>query len=159
MEKFVNLRNVLVFFILFIFTGCASITIPSYIQDKNPYKRKMYSSFEKTVNTVARVLEETNWHIERQTDPAVFERSVDGEDLSKQETLFITKVREMGLFLGTRYAKMNVFVRAASENYTEVEIRYVTVNSTLVKNFHNYKHNKSVERLFLKIEEKLNKSE
>ncbi|VAX37557.1 hypothetical protein MNBD_UNCLBAC01-1947 [hydrothermal vent metagenome] len=152
MGKFV--KQFFAFILLFTIFGCATIVVPNYIQDKNPYKRKFYASFEKTFEATLAAVQEAGWVVEQQTDPSVFERVESGE-FGDQQTLLITGIRKMGLFVGTRYAKLNIYIRTGSGNVSEVEIRYLSVNSTLVKNFYNYKHDKSAERLFLYIESAL----
>ena len=152
MERFV--KQIFTFILIFSFTGCASVVVPNYIQDKNPYKHKFYASFEKTLEATLSAVQETGWTVEQQTDPSVFERVENGK-FDKKQTLLITGIRKMGFFVGTRYAKLNIYIRTGSGNVSEVEIRYLSVNSTLVKNFHNYKHDKSAERLFLYIESAL----
>ena len=164
MEKFVSLKQFLIMSklsilgsicILFFIGGCASINIPEYIQDENPYKHKFYASFEGVYSGVLSVLEEDGWTVEKEVDPIVFERNESGGDLNKQ-TLIITEVRPISLFLGTRYARLNIYLREnKKKDITEIEIRYITINSTLVKTFQNYKHNHAVSRLFDKIENKL----
>ncbi len=155
MEKFVNFKKFFITLVLFTFGGCASITVPDYIQDKNPYKQKFYASFDSVLAVSMEVLEESGWQISKESDPAVFERSESGVDSNKQILLF-SKVRQTALFLGTRYARLNVYLRTgAGKNVTEIEIRYITINSTPVKAFRNYKHDHAISRLFSKIESKL----
>jgi len=69
--------------------------------------------------------------------------------------LILTQARQVGLFLGTRYARINVYVQSTDDVTTDVEIRYMTANSVGFKTFYNYKHDKSVERLFQSIEKNL----
>jgi len=157
MGKFVSgtFQKFLIVGIFFIFTGCTSITVPEYIQDKNPYKHKFYASFDNVLEASVQVLEESGWKVAKESDPAVFERSQSGID-SNQSILLFSKVRQNALFLGTRYARINVYLRSSeNQDITEVEIRYITINSTLLKTFENYNHDHAVSRLFSKIEGRL----
>lgn len=140
--------------LLLCFTGCASIAVPNYIQDKNPYKRVFYAPFDHAREVTIQTLEESGWVVERESKPALFERERDLESGNKQ-TLIFTEVRQTSFFIGSRYAKINAYVYETASNETEVEIRYVTVTSLMFKNFYGYKHDKAVEHIFRNIEKNL----
>ncbi len=168
MEKFVSLKKILIISrlsilggicILFFIGGCASISIPDYIKDENPYKHKFYASFEDVYREALSVLDAEGWKVEKESNPMVFERNESGAGLNKQ-TLIITEVRPVALFLGTRYARLNMYLRESKQkDVTEIEIRYISINSTPVKTFQNYKHNHAVHRMFDKIEGNLTQEE
>ena len=163
MEKSVNWRacrkGVLGWFGLLLagvfLAGCVSVSLPGYIQDTRPYKKTWSASFAAVEKAVLKALNKSGWTIEKQTDPAVYEQDRTASDQDLQQTLLISRVRPMGFFLGTRYARLNVFIRSASADKTEVEIRYLTVNSTSVKTFQNYRHDRAVDRLFTRIAKEL----
>ena len=102
MERYVK-RNVMKKFLSVLlilnFIGCASITIPNYIQDKSPYKRIFYARFDKVRESTTKTFEESGWTIEKESDPALFERERGSESGNKQ-TLFFTEVRQTSIFVG-----------------------------------------------------------
>ena len=149
------MRKVLYVFLLLMFTGCASIIIPNYIQDKNPYKRTFYADFNKVREVTVKTFDDLGWTIEKESEPALFEREREPEDGSKQ-TLLFTEIREVSFFLGSRYTRLNTYLRETTDNETEVEIRYLTVTSVLFKSFYGYKSDRAVDRIFEDIESRLN---
>ena len=160
MEKSVNLRILRywcrgVLLAAVFLTGCVSVSLPGYIQDTHPYKKNFAASFTAVEQAVVKALSKSGWMVEKQTDPAVYEQDQAAPDQGLQQTLLITRVRPMGFFLGTRYTRLNIFIRSASADKTEVEIRYLTVNSTSVKTFQNYRHDRAVGRLFARIAKEL----
>ena len=157
MEKFARkniIQKCLLISLFLSCTGCASVTIPNYIQDKNPYKQVFYASFDKTRETVVKTLEDSGWVIEKEAKPALFERERDLESDNKQ-TLIFTKVRQISFFLGSRYTRINAYVHEMANSEIEVEIRYIVVTSMVFKSFYGYKKDQAVERIFNKIEENL----
>jgi len=149
------MKKILCVFLLLVLAGCASVSIPHYIQDKYPYKRTFYAQFNEVREIVMRAFERSGWAIEKESEPALFERE-SGLRSGGKETLFFSKIRQTSLFVGTRFSRVNAYVRASSDNETEVEIRYVTVTSAAFKNFNDYKNDRAVERIFKYIEERLN---
>jgi len=142
-------------FLLAVLTGCTTVSIPSYLHDKNPYKKTFYSAYDQVLNATKMVLEDKGWVISGTSDPSVYERNKVIGDFKGQSTLIFTDVRQMGLFFGSRYARVNVYVTENPNNATEVEVRYLTVNSMTVKTFENYKHDASVKNIFNAIEKRL----
>ena len=72
-----------------------------------------------------------------------------------QQILLFTQIRETGLFLATRYARMNVFVKTAPQDATDVEVRYMTVTSFPLKTFYSYQKDKFVNKVFRGIRSRL----
>lgn len=138
-------------------SGCTTVTIPQYIQDEHPYPRKFYADFDKVLGAVAQALEDSGWQISKKADPATFEqnKSPGGEDI--RQILIFTEVRQTSLILATRYARMNIYLRAADPQTTDAEVRYLTVTSTFFHGFHHYRNNRFIERLFTRVEELLEK--
>ncbi|MBI5416084.1 MAG: hypothetical protein HZA29_04640, partial [Candidatus Omnitrophica bacterium] len=97
------------------------------------------------------------WEISKKTDPAVFERNRDQSGAQVKQVLLFTDVREMPLVLGTRYARMNIYLQSSApgENSTDVELRYLTVTSVSLKSFHNYRNDGYARKLFERIESRL----
>ena len=143
-----------IFFIL-VLSGCASIEVPNYIQDKNPYKQKYYADFEKVLKITVQTLDDFGWKVGETTKPSIYERTEMDQRENKQVLLF-TRTRETSFFLGSRFAKMNVYVRSGDENVSEVEIRVITVNSIGFKKFTSYKKDSAIKRIFEDIQRRLN---
>ena len=135
--------------------GCASVSISQYIQDKNPYTKKFYNSYKATFQATEQMLRDLGWEIEKQTDPSLYEHSGEDSVNSLTKVLIFTKIRQTALFLGSRYSLVNIYLRSSSEDVTEVEIRYLAVDSTFFKNFYHYKNDKIVERMFHHLEDLL----
>jgi hypothetical protein len=130
-------------------TGCSSVRIPSYLQDKNSKIKRIHANFDQALAATKQALGELGWEIEETTDPLVYEQDRI-HDLDEQKVLLITKVRQTSLIIGTRYAKMNIYIRS-KKNISEIEIRYLTINSLPLKNFQNYRNDSAVERIFTQI--------
>src|SRR5262245_32039360 len=119
--------------------GCASVNIPNYIPDKYPYKRTYYADYAKVLKATEQTLDEYGWDVTGQADPSVFERTSEDQANPSKQTLIFTKIRSTSLVVGSRYARLNAYVRSPDDKTCEVEIRYVTVSSMSVKNFYNYR--------------------
>ena len=143
-------KAIALLFLLFC-AGCVSATIPHYLQDKSPYKKKFYSDYDNTFKAVQAALKDFGWKISSLSDPLVYEQNPATDEVLPKQVLLFTDVRPTAFFLGTRYAKMNIFVRSLSDG-TEVEIRYLTVTSTPFKALENYKNDDAVQKIFDHIE-------
>ncbi len=139
---------------LLIFTGCSTTRIPGYIVDKNPYKKILIADFDRNLKAVTETLEKFGWTIAKTTHPSEYERGTTIESSARQILLF-TEIRQTSLFIGTRYTRLNVYLRETQDKTTEVEIRYLTANSFFFKTFYHYKNNKAAERIFKHIQELL----
>ncbi len=148
------MRNFFLVLCAVVLTGCVSAKIPTYLNDNVPYKKNFYSSYDDTLSAVKQSLEDLGWKIASLSDLVVYEVQAATDDTDRKQILIFTEVRQTPFMLGTRYAKMNIFVRRLSET-TEVEIRYVTITSTLLKSFENYKNDSAVARIFEHIEKLL----
>lgn len=141
--------------LLALLVGCASINIPNYVRPEKPYRKKFEFSYQKTLKATQEALASAGWVIADSVDPSVYERSVVIEGENVNRVLIITEVRQLGFFLGTRYARVNVNLHSSNDISTEVEIRYLTANSMGFKTFYNYRHDKTAERLLRSIEKTL----
>lgn len=148
------MKKIFLILIMIFLTGCASVNIPKYIVDENPYKKKFYSEFETTLKVTVSTLKDFGWEVEEITKPSVFERAKD-LGVENQQVLLFTNIRETSMFLGSRFARLNVYVRSGTDNISEVEIRCITVNSVVYNKFTSYKKDSAVERIFDKIQEHL----
>ncbi len=134
-------------------SGCATTRIPAYIQDTNPYVKRFPANFDVMDAAVRQTLADMGWTVEETTDPVVYEQDRIN-DLDEKQELILTTVRQTAMFLGTRYAKMNVYVRSKNE-ISEVELRYVTITVTPVKTLTSYRNDSAAQRIFDHIEKLL----
>ena len=140
---------------LFILTGCSTTHIPGYIVDKYPYKRIFIADFDQVLKAATQTFQDMGWAIAKTTHPSEYERDKGLEGTPSQQILLFTGIRQTSLFIGTRYTRLNVYLRETQDKTTEVEIRYLTVNAFFFKTFYHYKNNKAVERIFKHIQELL----
>jgi len=137
-------------------TGCTIIRVPKYIQDSHPYRKNFYGNFDTVLSATTQTIDDFGWKIAGTSDPVVFEKSRELDDLTGKQIVLFTEIRQTALFLGTRYSRLNAFLRTVDENTTEVELRYITVTSIPFKSFYNYKKDGVIKRIFLHIEQRLN---
>ncbi len=149
------MKRLLPLFLVFLLAGCASVNVPNYIQDKHPYKKSFYGNFDDILDATKKTLEEYGWRIASTSAPSVFERAEGSEHTPGQQILLFTELKQTSFFVGTKYSRINVYLREGTDNSTEVEIRYVTVNSMSVKNFYKYRSDHFVERVFKRIDQLL----
>ena len=135
--------------------GCSSTNIPNYVKDKHPYKKIFYADFDQAVDATKKTVEELGWIVTKSTDPGVYEQNRATESETARQILLFTEVRQTALFLGSRFAKMNIFLRSISKNETEIEIRYLTVTSVTFKDVYSYRKDSFVNKVFKLIDEKL----
>ena len=133
-----------------------SIQIPSYIQDKNPYKREFYAGFDETLTATKNVLKNWEWTITRTADPSVFEETPQDKNVQGKEILLFTGSKQTSLFLFSRYTQLNIYLRAL-KNTTEVEVRYSAVIPLSFKQFRSYRNNRFVKKFFGQIARQLEK--
>ena len=148
------MKKIVLIVCMAVLTGCSTIDIPQYLQDKNPYQKTFYKSFDKTLEATRQALAELGWKVAKETQPSVYERNRVVEEGEGQAILIFTDVRRTPFFLGSRYARLNIYLRGG-EKVAEVEIRYLTISSLTFKTFRSYKNDAATERIFKKIEEKL----
>ena len=148
------MKKILLGLLLMIFAGCSTIDIPQYLQDKHPYQKTFYQSFDRTLEATRQTLTDLGWKVAKEVQPSVYERNRALEEGEGKALLIFTDVRRTPFFLGSRYARLNIYLRGG-DKVTEVEIRYLTLNSLALKTFRHYKNDAAAERIFKKIEEKL----
>lgn len=139
--------------LVFALAGCTSTGIPTYIPDQKASKKRFYATFSEAQSGVEKALEDLGWTVEKTMAPSVYEKN-ETNDLTERELLFVTEVRQTSFFLGTRYARMNIFLRS-QKNISEIELRYITVTSTFIKTFRNYGDNATLKRIMERIEAEL----
>jgi len=139
-------RKIWLVLIVFALAGCATAQIPAYLHKKFPYTHRFYADYDKALTSLEQTLADLGWVIEKKTDPTVYEEGTAGAP-GTQNILLITKVRQTALLIGSRYAKMNIFLNS-TDGVSEIELRYVTVTSLPFKNFVSYKNDSAAERFF-----------
>lgn len=138
--------------LLLVLLGCTSVSIPKYIPDENPYKRVLYVGFNPALTATRTALKDMGWKIAEETEPGIYERNRAITAQEIQQTLIFSEVRQTAAVVGSRYARINIFLRSIKDNETEVELRYLTINSTPVKGFEVYKNDAAAERILNQIE-------
>lgn len=136
---------------LFSLMGCTSTMIPIYVVDKYPYKKTSLAGFDETLQAAKETFKDFGWAIARETQPSEYERSAADREGSRQ-ILLLTEIRQTSLFIGTRYLRLNVYLRETQDKTTEMEIRYLAVNAFFFKTFYHYKNDKLAERIFKHIQ-------
>ncbi len=158
MEKSVKsifLQSIAGLILAFVLTGCSTVYVPNYLKDEQPYKKRFFVEYNKTYEATVNALIDLGWKIEGTADPKVYERNP-ADDLNGEQILIFTKVRMTPLFLGTRYGRLNAFIRS-NEKVSEVEIRYLTINALPFRNIREFKNDSAANRILGRIEEELGK--
>ncbi|MBF0484660.1 MAG: hypothetical protein HQL25_08170 [Candidatus Omnitrophica bacterium] len=135
--------------------GCSTAQVPKYLQAKKPYIKRFYGSYDQVVEAVRLALKETGWTIEKEVPPTIYEYSTESEFGDKRQILILTNVNETPYFIGTRYSRINVYVREGSSDQTEVELRYLKVHSFSFKGFYRYGKRTFSQKFFDSIEKTL----
>jgi len=150
------MRGIISIFLVFTLSGCASINIPNYIQDKHPKQKTFYATYDQVYNATTKALNDLGWSIETESDPALFERERESQDSSRQQTLIFTDIHQFSFFVGSKYTRLNIFLLITADKATEVEIRFIKVTSIPFKTFTKFKNDRLMDRLFKRIEKNLN---
>jgi len=150
MKKFLSIL------MLLFLIGCTSFTIPNYIHDKHPSLKTFYVPYDQVHAATLKVLGDLGWRIEKEADPALYERGRHFQDASHQQTLIFTDINQFSFFAGSRFSRLNVFLHVTADKATEVEVRYLKVTSIMFKAFYNYKNDRLADRIFERIEKELN---
>lgn len=147
------MKNSFFVLVVVLLAGCATTNMPSYLQPKKPYLTRYYSNYEKSLSAVKQTLIELGWTLEETTDPGVYEHTR-FNDLDEDQVLLVTVVRPTPMLIGTRYARMNIYLRS-KKDLSEVEVRYLTTTSTALNNFSTYNNDSAVKRFFERLSEVL----
>lgn len=135
--------------------GCTSINVPNYVKDEHPYERSFYAPFAKVKAATDEALAEYGWTVIRESDPALFEVDRASEGGAQSQTLMFTEIRQTNFFVGSKYTRLNAFLRPLPDGATQVEIRYLGISSILFKKSYQYRNDKAINRILDAIEEKI----
>lgn len=139
------------------FTGCSTVNVPPYIQDKHPYVKTLVSNYNKTLLVTKKVLEIEGWKIVKEADPTVYEKGRELDVPGAKQTLIFAQTFKKS-WVGTgKFAQINVYLRTIDELNTEIEIRYLVVNNAFVTNFYGYRNDKLIDAFIEKINQQLKK--
>lgn len=120
------MKKVLALFLLSALIGCASVHTPSYVPEIKPFSQRFYADHQRVASAVRQTFAELGWDIKEEISPDVFE--VDPKRQQKENSLIISEVIPTHLIIGTRYTRVNVYVRSTKEE-SDVELRYMVINS------------------------------
>jgi hypothetical protein len=148
------MRNVLVVLTFFLFAGCTTVQIPTYIKADHPYTRKMYGDFEHIVSVAKRVLTHNGWKISSEEHPSIYERSVDEDKETAKDVVLLTEIKQHTRILYSSYSHLNVFLHATPEG-AEVEVRYGKVMPLLIHQFSKTRNDALGNRLLNEIEQEM----
>lgn len=139
------------------FFGCAtaSVGIPDYIKDVNPYKKKYYASLDLTKAQVQEVVADFNWVLTGESDPAIFETAKRLSDAAGEQVLLFYQYNQ-GKKL-SKTTRLNIYLRTIDSTTTEVELRYLNIKRMPFKSFTTYRNDKVVEQIFTAIEDQIHR--
>ena len=139
------MRTSIVVLLCVLVAGCTSAVIPHYLPDTNPYSRRYDAGYEQTYAAVKEALDDLGWVIEQEADPLVYEQD-QNQNKSQNDVLIMSNTRQTPLFVGTRYAKLNIYIHS-QDDISDVELRYLTINSLPFKAVTNYSNDAAAERI------------
>jgi hypothetical protein len=137
--------------LMVVLCGCITVQMPQYLKDKNPYYREFYVDYDKTLKATIQALENLGWKVTKQTNPMVFESDSATPASTPRQVLLFTNMRQKGMIFGSCYRTLNVLLKENNEK-TDVEVRYFSIFSTVLKNFESYKDDALVRQIFEQIE-------
>lgn len=136
-------------------SGCATVSIPNYIKDDHPYTRTVYADFDQARAAAGKALQDSGWVVVDATDPTVFEHS-SIQDEGGREILLFSDIKELPFILGTRYSRVNVYLRSTSRpKETEIEVRVLTIKSLTFMELRKHKQPRVADKIFADIEKHL----
>ncbi|MDP8211863.1 MAG: hypothetical protein P9X22_01050 [Candidatus Zapsychrus exili] len=145
------MKKIILLFLCFVLVGCMSVSVPNYIKDDYPYKKVFYSDFDTTLNVTEQSLRDLGWEITDKVEPTIFEKAKELQDSNHKQILLFTETKETLMFIGTRYSRVNVYLRSGENNTTGVEVRYFSLTAVPFKNFSGYRKDGLVSKLFERI--------
>ena len=149
------MKRFICFCLLLCLTGCATVILPNYVPDKNPYKRRFYADYGATVAATKKAFESAGWSVLEEADPAVYERAWQINDPNTRHVLIMTKYKRSNYGVSSSNVVLNAYIRSGVNNATEVELRYLKVSTISYKTFYKYRNDKLINRLYKAIETNL----
>jgi hypothetical protein len=147
MKKFILLS-------LIFLAGCASVSVPNYIQPEHPYKRIVYGNYDEVLAAVKGVLKEERWSIVKETHPALYERNATYDEQDKEHALIFTGVKQHSRLLYSSFNHLNVYINRMAEGM-ELDVRYEGVTDLFIKKIHHYRNDRLADRFLNLVEQKL----
>lgn len=151
------MKRTLLFVPLIFCLGCVSVNVPKYLPEKSPYTKTYYSDFDSTFSAVEKSLSDLGWRIADTANPGAFEQDKAAVGPDVKQVLIFTEVRQTPLILASRYMNLNIYIRSADKSSTDVEVRYISVTPTGIKNIKGYKNDEVVNKLLSQIAQYLQK--
>lgn len=133
-------------------SGCVSVQMPQYVNDKNPYRREYTASYDRTLKAVVQALEKSGWKVAKQTSPMVFESGSTASSPASSEVLIFTNTRQSAMLFGSCYRTLNVLIKQRGDA-ADVEVRYFSIFSTIFRNFESYQNDALVQKFLDQIEQ------
>jgi len=149
------MKKVLFLILVLSIAGCMTINMPGYISDKHPYKRRIASDYDSTLEATKLALKDLGWEIEKEVDPSLYERAWQIDDPAIKHTLILTKYSTSNYFVSSQNIVLNAYVRSNLDATTDVELRYLNVSTISYKNFFKFRNDDLIEKIYTKIEENL----
>ena len=135
-----------------IVSGCTVVQVPMYLPDDKVFTQRVYVDFETALNAVRMAVADFQWDVSSEVPPEMYE--VDSESQTEKEILLITDIKNTHLFVGSRYARMNIYIRSTGA-VSEIEFRYMVVNSMVVWKPRTYGSQNLADRFFARVESHL----
>ena len=73
------MKKIILFILFLCMAGCATVSIPNYIDPQHPYVRKVYGDYNAIVVAVRQVLADEGWAVQSETSPSTYERDGSAE--------------------------------------------------------------------------------
>lgn len=140
--------------VVFIVSGCVSISIPQYISKQSEYKQKFYADFEEVFNAALAALHDLKWEVAGTANPMMYEETV-SYDPNSQQMLIFTETKQSLMLLFSRYNRLNILARSMADS-VEIEVRFEAMTAYPFHTAHNYKNDRLAEKIFNRISGHLN---
>lgn len=150
-----------IFFLLLpaLFIGCVTIKMPETIQEDFVYKKVFNADFEESIKAATASLEDFGWKVADISRSKLIKQDRTLDKNTIYLAYIFTEIKQAQLFLTSSYSTFNVRVEPIDDAHTEIAIRYLSV--VPIPPFYNkkidYKNDKLVEKIYLRIEDNLKK--
>jgi hypothetical protein len=134
--------------------GCATVILPTYVHDKNPYKKRFYAEYDVVVAATKKAFSDLGWELADQADPALYERAWQLREADVRQVLLMTKYQGTRFGIPPKNTVLNAYIRSGP-GATDVELRYLKVARFPFWTSYKYRNDKLIERVSGQIEENL----